>query len=201
MTDRIQLAALLGSRICHDLISPIGAIGNGVELLMLESGAKSPEMLLIAESVAHASARIRYFRVAFGAATIDQRIGSREMLTILHDSTRGSRISIGWDGPGDLARAEVKLAFLAILCLESAMPFGGRIALACGDAWTVEGSSVKLRADPGLWSVLVAGDAGGNDGHEVAPAMIHFPLLAQEAATRGHSLAVEITDEAIRIRF
>ena len=42
MQDKPDLAALIGSRICHDLISPIGAIGNGVELLMMDGAAKTP---------------------------------------------------------------------------------------------------------------------------------------------------------------
>jgi histidine phosphotransferase ChpT len=68
MSDQPDLAALIGSRICHDLISPIGAIGNGVELLLMEASGKGPELSLISESVAAANARIRFFRVAFGAA-------------------------------------------------------------------------------------------------------------------------------------
>ena len=71
MQDKPDLAALIGSRICHDLISPIGAIGNGVELMMMDGTAKTPELALIAESVANANARIRYFRVAFGSAGAD----------------------------------------------------------------------------------------------------------------------------------
>ena len=59
MPDKPDLTALLGSRICHDLISPIGAISNGVELLLMDNVAKGPEMTLIAESVANANARIR----------------------------------------------------------------------------------------------------------------------------------------------
>ena len=57
MSDKTDLAALLGSRICHDLISPIGAIGNGLELLMMDPGTHGPEMSLISESVGHANAR------------------------------------------------------------------------------------------------------------------------------------------------
>ena len=68
MSDRTDLNALLGSRICHDLISPIGAIGNGVELLIMDGATKGPEIALIAESVANASARIRFFRIGFGAS-------------------------------------------------------------------------------------------------------------------------------------
>ena len=79
MPDKTDLAALVGSRICHDLISPIGAIGNGVELMMMDRASASPELALIAESVASANARIRYFRVAFGTAGADQRIARSEV--------------------------------------------------------------------------------------------------------------------------
>jgi histidine phosphotransferase ChpT len=116
MPERPDLTALIGSRICHDLISPIGAIGNGVELLMMEGTAGGPEIALIAESVANANARIRYFRVAFGSAGRDQRIGRGEIVSIIEDTTRGGRLVIDWQGPPDMARREVKLAFLAIQC-------------------------------------------------------------------------------------
>ena len=59
-----SLATLIGSRICHDLISPIGAINNGLELLELTGGAQGPEMDLISNSVEHAEARIKFFRIA-----------------------------------------------------------------------------------------------------------------------------------------
>lgn len=93
-----DLAALIGSRICHDLISPIGAIGNGVELLAM-TGAAGPEVALIAESVAAANARIRFFRIAFGAAPADQRIGAPEVRSILDDLSRGGRFRWGWPAP------------------------------------------------------------------------------------------------------
>ena len=67
-TLREDLTALVGSRICHDLISPLGAIGNGLELLQLSGLPQGPEWALIAESVENASARIRFFRIAYGAA-------------------------------------------------------------------------------------------------------------------------------------
>ena len=85
MPDTPDLAALLGSRICHDLISPIGAIGNGVELLMMAGAEHGPEIALIAESVGYANARIRFFRVAFGTATADQRMARAEIASILAD--------------------------------------------------------------------------------------------------------------------
>ena len=79
-----DLSSLVGSRICHDLISPIGAIGNGVELLQMAPRDSAAELDLITDSVDNAAARIRFFRVAFGAAG-DQMMGRAEVISILSD--------------------------------------------------------------------------------------------------------------------
>lgn len=66
-----NINALIGSRICHDLINPLGAIGNGIELLSLSGMAASPEMTLVQDSVNNATARVKFLRLAFGDATPD----------------------------------------------------------------------------------------------------------------------------------
>ena len=63
----LDLGALLCSRICHDIISPVGAINNGLELLE-EGGADEDAMELIKASARNASARLQFARIAFGAA-------------------------------------------------------------------------------------------------------------------------------------
>jgi hypothetical protein len=136
--------ALIASRICHDLISPIGAIGNGVELLTMESGsAVRPELALISASVANANARIRLFRIAFGAATGDQRIARNEVLSILTDLGHAGRITYAWTSHGDLSRREVRLVFLLVLCLETVLPYGGRVEVAQSETF---GSSRPRRS-------------------------------------------------------
>ncbi len=182
MPANADLVALLGSRLCHDLISPIGAIGNGVELLQLESGQTSPEMTLIAQSVAHASARIRFFRVAFGEARTGQRVSRTEVHSILSDLQESGRLGFDWQGPADVSRGTAKLAFLMILCLETAMPYGGQVDFSGGtDGARLVGSSQKNRIDEGLWEIL-------NDGTyppDITPAQVHFALLAEELARQG----------------
>ena len=89
-----QLNDLIGSRICHDLISPLGAISNGIELLTMSGAAGSPEMTLIGESIENANARIRFFRVAFGAAAPGSLLGNSEIRSIMADMYRGSRTSV-----------------------------------------------------------------------------------------------------------
>jgi histidine phosphotransferase ChpT len=196
MTDQTDLAALLGSRICHDLISPIGAIGNGVELMMMEGGPPSPELVLIAESVAAANARIRLFRVAFGLSGGTQRIGRAELTKILSDSTLGSRTSIVWQPTADIPRNEAKLAFLAILCCDSALAFGGRTAISLADGkWQVHANAKRLRIEPELWDSLAQPALG------IAPSQVHFALFAREIAQQKRRLMTEISETDIRLSF
>lgn len=198
MLDKPDVSALLGSRICHDLISPIGAISNGVELLLMDGAARSPEMTLVAESVAHANARIRFFRVAFGQTSKDQRIGAGEIKGILADMARGSRMTIEWISPQDLSRRESKLAFLCILCLETALGQGGRITVERGETrWTLTGSAPRLRLDPALWEALSKPNAGA----EIGPGQVQFLLVPDEVARQHRRLTVELTPEQIRLTF
>lgn len=197
MPDKTDIAALLGSRICHDLISPIGAIGNGVELMLMDGAAKGPEMALIAESVAHATARIRFFRLAFGQASPDQRIGRAEVAALVSDLTQGGRLCIDWTGPEDLSRREVRLAFLLILCLEAALPAGGRIAVDRGARWQITAQAPRLRIDPDLWEAL----SNPQSEAEIGPAQVQFLLVPDEIARQHRRLTVEISETEIRLTF
>lgn len=192
-----DLTALLGSRICHDLISPLGAIGNGVELLAMSGTAPGPELQLITDAVSSANARIRFFRVAFGAAGAGQRIGRSEVLSILDDMTRGTRLRIDWQAPGDPTRGEAKLSFLALQCLETAMPYGGQIAVtADAGGWRVAGTADKLKLDTALWRSL-----SGEGDAEIEPAQVHFALLPQEAARLDRNLTAETGDTSVILAF
>lgn len=198
MPDRPDLTALTGSRICHDLISPIGAIGNGVELLLMDGATRGPEIALIAESVANANARIRFFRVAFGGAGQDQRIGRPDLASILDDISRGGRLQVTLTCPPEVARREAKLALLSLMCCETAMAFGGRIAIERGGArWTVTGQAPRLKIDAGLWEVL----SNPHAAIEITPAQVHFALLAEDIARQGRRLTVEVRETEVRMGF
>ena len=196
MTTKTDLAALLGSRICHDLISPIGAIGNGVELLMMEGGTPSPELALIAESVAAANARIRFFRVAFGLSGGEQRLGRAEIAKILADNSQGARMSVDWKHTADVSRGEAKLAFLAILCCESALAYGGRVKVTCEDGkWQVSAQAERLRIDAAVWDSL------SDPSPSLTPAQVHFGLFAAEIAQQNRRLMTELTGTEIRLTY
>jgi histidine phosphotransferase ChpT len=202
MSDPSDVSALIASRICHDLISPIGAIGNGVELLTMEGGSTRPEFALIAASVANANARIRLFRIAFGAATGDQRIARNEVLSILTDLGHAGRITYAWTSQGDLSRREVRLVFLLLLCLETVLPYGGRVAVTKADAtWTIRAEAQRTKLDPRLWAMLIDPDATAlDDAAPLEAAHIQFALVGRDLARLGRTLQSEIDAAGLTLR-
>lgn len=200
-----ELTALLGSRICHDLISPLGAIGNGVELLAMSGAVAGPEMSLISESIDNANARIRFFRVAFGAAAAGQRMGRDEVMSVLRGLSAGGRVSYGWNTPVDLGRREVKLAFLCLMCAETAMPWGGRLTVTAetdAGPWEVRGEAARLRPDPARWAILSATDAASDAvPGEVAASEVQFILAPLAAEDCGRRIATRFGEAEVVVRF
>jgi len=194
-SHRSELTALVGSRICHDLISPLGAIGNGLVVLQLSGLAQSPEMALIAESVEHAHARIRFFRIAYGHADDVQVVRGSEMRAVLRAMFHGSRVRVDWL-PDDQPRSEAKLAFLILQCLETAMPYGGEIDVQDSHS----GREIKARAerlvlDSGLWATLSdPADFGG-----LRPAQVQFGLLAEQVQTSRRRLQIDLGETEISV--
>ena len=197
MTSKPDFSALVTSRICHDLVNPISAIGNGVELMLMDGSAKGPELALITESVADANARIRFFRIAFGASGSD-RISGDEVRSVLAGVGRGGRLSYSWHSNTDLARAEVRLAFLAIQCCETVLPYGGTITVRqTADNWRVLAQGSRFKVDPALWGSLTAPGSPGL----VTPANVHFALLPDAAGQMGRRIQPDSGEAGMSISF
>mgnify|MGYP000486486445 CR=1 FL=1 len=195
--DNEDLPALIGSRICHDLISPIGAITNGLELLEMVGAVQGPEMELISGSVGSAGARIRFFRIAFGQASPDQLVGRAEILSILSDVYRGGRLKVHWTPAGDCPRAEVRQALLLLQCLETAMPYGGQIHISRTDStWRVQGEADKLKVDPTLFAAL-----NGKPQAALSAAQVHFILVPEGLRRMNRTLKMEQTENRIAMTF
>ena len=191
--DEPDLVALLGSRICHDLVSPVGAIANGLELLEMTQGP-TEEMALIRGAVDSATARIKFFRMAFGAASAEQSIAPREVIGVLQAMYAQTRTEVYWTDDQDRRRPELRLALLALLCVETAMPWGGRVEVGrTGVAWTIHVEAERLRMDEALWAELGAGRAPS----DLKGAEVQFGLLARECARLGRP--VSVTADATRL--
>jgi len=192
-----SLASRLASRICHDLISPLGAIANGVELLVLSGTERTPEIDLISESVESANARLRFFRLAYGAAGA-QPIGRSEIVRILSALARGSRHEYAWLAEGEHPRIEVKAVFLLIQCLETALPLGGHLtAERHAGRWIVAAHGSRLRADRPGWRLLKRNsEAAAEDASDV-----QFVLLAEVLDQLGREFDITTSTNRIEACF
>lgn len=192
-----DITALVSSRICHDLISPLGAISNGLELIGMAGAAETPELALIRQSVESAKARIRFFRVAFGAAAWGVTMPRSELVSIVADNYRGGRVRVDWQPTGEVQRREAKLAFLAILCCASALPMGGEVTVSHDRrGWTVHAASDRLRADAADWAILQ-----GEEPAETNPAQVHFRVLAELTRGRNPALGLELAADHVTLKF
>ncbi|MBO9430285.1 histidine phosphotransferase family protein [Sulfitobacter sp. R18_1] len=195
----IDLPTLIGSRICHDLISPIGAINNGLELLQMAGtgAAPGPELALIGQSVESASARIRFFRIAFGAAG-DQTMGQNEVTSILRDLYAASRVEVDWQVTSPQSRNCVRMAFLALLCIETALHHGGRITIVEeAGHWSLQAEADKIAIDPELWALLTQ---PGPD-RPLQPAQVQFALLPMLAEAQGKEITLDNSDTALTLSY
>ncbi|MCL6282112.1 histidine phosphotransferase family protein [Ruegeria sp. 2012CJ41-6] len=193
----VNLATLIGSRICHDLISPIGAINNGLELLEMTGAPSGPEMDLISDSVDSAGARIQFFRIAYGIAGA-QMLGGPEIRSVLKEVNRGARVTVDWTHDDPCPRTVVRLAFLAFQCCETALPQGGQVRFdKTGGRWTVTATGPVLSLDPKVWETLSNPAAGA----EITPALVQFALLPAAATELGNRVEVTSDEAQITIRF
>ncbi|MGD9545427.1 MAG: histidine phosphotransferase ChpT [Methylocystis sp.] len=152
--DPLDLAALLSSRVCHDVISPVGAIVNGLEVLEEEKDAemRGHALALIKSSANEASARLQFCRLAFGAAgskgaSIDT--GDAELVT--RQLIADERTQLHWSVPRVLmSKNKVKLLLNLCLLADAAIPRGGVISVgSTGDddkvAFRIEAKGVNAR--------------------------------------------------------
>lgn len=123
-----ELAALLCSRICHDVISPVGALNNGLELLE-EPGAEADAMALIRVSARNASARLQYMRIAFGAAgSSTSQIDTGDAESVAMAFMANEKSTLTWNGTrAYLPKTVVKLILNMVLIANGSAPRGGTL--------------------------------------------------------------------------
>ena len=126
----LELAALVSSRICHDVINPVAAISNGLEMLGEEpdQAMREAAMELIRKSAAQASAKLQFARLAFGAAgSAGAEIDLRDAEKVAREFVAGSgKHQVDWQGPAvTLPKNKVKLLLNLVALGAVALPRGG----------------------------------------------------------------------------
>ncbi|MEL6680471.1 MAG: histidine phosphotransferase family protein [Pseudomonadota bacterium] len=187
------LEVLIASRICHDLISPIGAISNGVELMQaMQTGGQSPELALLAESAELAAAKLEFFRLAFGQAGLAGDTVCPKIGRVLRDQFTKPRLIFDLSLSTDaVLRRDAKLLALMALCAERALPKGGTLSLTLTDE-TVMADVVGpvVRTDTPPWELL----RSGTEPEELTAADVQFRVLREFATSLDLDLSLATSD-------
>ena len=196
-----DLAALLCSRVCHDIISPVGAINNGLELLD-EGGADEDAMRLIRASARNASARLQFARIAFGAAgSAGMQIDTGDAQAVTEAYIKNEKPELVWQGGRALLpKNKVKLLLNLVLIANGAIPRGGKLtitleSLETEPKFTLTASGPMVRVPPKFLEL----HSGGRpeepiDAHSVQP--YYTLLLAREA---GMAISIRAAAEEITL--
>jgi histidine phosphotransferase ChpT len=185
--EALDLAALLCSRVCHDLISPVGAIVNGMEVLeeAKDEETKTFALELIKKSANNASAKLQFCRIAFGAAgSAGSQIDLGDAQTVARGFLEDEKTKLAWNLPRVLlVKNRVKLLLNLLLIAGQAIPRGGQLTVdpigegeTLGFKITAKGTNAKILATT---PPLLGGDIGSEplNAHHIQP--FYAGLLAQ----------------------
>jgi histidine phosphotransferase ChpT len=196
---QLALAGLLCSRICHDLVSPVGAIGNGIEVLAEENdpGMRQQAIALIADSAERASHKLQYLRLALGATGgAGARLAMDEAGAVARAWFGHGRHTLDWQvAMVDADRRVGRLLLCLILVAEESLPRGGRIAAAMSEdgtgvtiLLTMNGTGARLPPEWDVDAVLADGfDALSPRGAQVC----YAAMLARALGARIQSRVAE----------
>lgn len=194
-----DLAALLCSRVCHDVISPVGAINNGLELLD-EGGADEDAMDLIRTSALNASVRLKFARLAFGASgSVGASIDTGEAERAAKDfAAAEKKTEVTWNGPRAIvAKNRVKLLLNLFLVAYGSIPKGGTLDITLENPeydakFKIAAKGRLMRVPPKFAEICSGTIEEAIDAHTIQP--YYAVLLAEES---GMALKYEATGEEL----
>jgi histidine phosphotransferase ChpT len=200
--NAVDLASLLCSRLCHDLMSPVGALNNGVELLADE---QDPEMRdrcleLLADSARTTANKLKFFRLAFGAAGgFGDKVDTSEARAAL-EGLFGSegKVELGWMvADAKLSKGATKLLLNLALIAGDALVRGGRLDIGAESAAATEiairAEGPRIALDPAIRDALT-------EGEEIEPRTAGAWLARSLAAQAGGAIQLsQPSDDVLMI--
>lgn len=202
--DSVDLASLLCSRLCHDLMSPVGALNNGIELLADE---QDPDMRdrcldLLSDSARATANKLKFFRLAFGAAGgFGDEVNTREARSALEGLLSPDRkIQLEWMVADDkLSKGVTKLLLNLALIAADALVRGGRLAIGVekegGVEIAIRAEGPRIALDDSIRETLLKGEEAAVEARTAGAWLAHG--LAQEAG--GEIQLSRPTDEVLVI--
>ena len=191
--NAIDLASLLCSRLCHDLLSPVGALNNGIELLADEQDPEMRErcLELLAESARASANKLKFFRLAFGAGGgFADEIDTHEAKAAV-EGLYGpdKRIELGWIVADDkLPKGAVKLLLNLAMIAGDALVRGGRLDVGAERRdgaleMVIRAEGPRILLDPKLRDTIAMGHSGGEVEPRAAGAWLAHSLAAEAGGT------------------
>jgi histidine phosphotransferase ChpT len=202
--EALDLAALLCSRVCHDLISPAGAIVNGLEVFeeSKDEETKTFALNLIKKSARTATARLQFCRIAFGAAgSAGAQIDTGDSEQIARGMIEDDKVKIVWNvGRLLLPKNRVKLLLNMLVVAGHAIPRGGTMTVdPIGEgentSFKITAAGLNARVPPAIPPLL----AGGEDGHAIDAHAIQPYYTGLLASACGLTLSMTLEGETIVI--
>jgi histidine phosphotransferase ChpT len=191
--NAVELASLLCSRLCHDLLSPVGALNNGIELLADEQDPEMRErcLELLSESARASANKLKFFRLAFGAGGgFGDEIDTREARTALEGLYGADkRIELGWMVAGDkMSKGAIKLLLNLAMIAGDALVRGGQLDVGAERRdgaleMVIRGEGPRILLDPKLRETIAKGSAGGEVEPRAAGAWLAHTLAAEAGGT------------------
>lgn len=175
ITLPVRAVELLASRICHDLVSPVGAVANGVEF-MEDMGPDGFEdsIDLIKHSAQQASVRLQLFRLCYGAGGSEQMVSAKSIYEAFTNYIDSPKFTLEWDllndVPDELPTGFLKMILNALIFIHDGMPKGGTLKVSLqGEHMMIEGRGEMIRMREGA-SDAICGQAAIDD---IDPKNIH----------------------------
>jgi len=203
--NAIDLASLLCSRLCHDLLSPVGALNNGLELMADEQDPEMRErcLELLEESAKASASKLKFFRLAFGAGGgFGDQIDTREAKAALEGLFGADkRVELGWMVEDDeLPKGAVKLLLNLALIAGDALVRGGRLDVGVERDGRMElvirAEGPRILLDPALRETILKGSSDGTVEPRAAGAWLAHELAAQ---AKGEIRLSDPADEVLLI--
>ncbi len=203
--SKMDFAALLCSRLCHDLVSPVGAINNGLEILEEEKDASMREAVLdlITKSTQQTANKLQFFRLAFGAAGgFSAQLDTREAFKAVEALLAGSRVTLEWHiGVSSVSKHVVKMLLNVVLVASESLIRGGVLVVSLdqkGDQYhlEVEATGERIILQEALKACLLGNVADEDLEPRTAPAYLAAVVVQELNGT----LDVTQTDEKLLVK-
>jgi len=207
--DELELAQLMCSRICHDLVGPVGAVNTAVELMAEEggSGLGSDAMAVLERSVRDAGVRLTFFRRAFGmGGGAESTMPVEEIRELTSAMVPAGKITFRIDvhaengePPADLPAYVAKLALIMVMVGAEAMPRGGNLSLHVAAMADGIGLAVQGEGPGAAIRDTISGALSSGSDIEVNARNVHAHLGLLLAGKLGTTLELSSDTDTIAI--